>query len=311
MEAIHSIKVESEFSTMTEKPQGNETKSAVPPTLGEEPLTKTPQKRWSFEVNQLSTSSTLLHNAKPASQSLPTSPILYTSSTCISSPKPAQFSFLSPASAALRSLKYDFGSESECPNLEELATQSGRNLVDQKQFHEKVNFSIMERAGYKKAFKSFGGRKRMSLDEVDVRVRNVFKTGEAKIICCLTRSLEPTYRLCNSAYPYSKSAKPRRSLSKPSEGVKNEGYDNANSDYILFVNDILGDKEGQKFRIIELLGQGTFGQVVKCVNIKTKQVVAIKVIKNKPAYFNQSMVEVNILNLVCPFNILELFHPMK
>lgn len=47
-----------------------------------------------------------------------------------------------------------------------------------------------------------------------------------------------------------------------------------------------------------MLGQGTFGQVVKCQNLKTQEVVAVKVIKNKTAYFNQSMMEVSVLDLV-------------
>jgi hypothetical protein len=46
------------------------------------------------------------------------------------------------------------------------------------------------------------------------------------------------------------------------------------------------------------IGQGTFGQVVKCQNMKTHEIVAVKVVKNKPAYFNQSMMEVTILELV-------------
>ena len=50
--------------------------------------------------------------------------------------------------------------------------------------------------------------------------------------------------------------------------------------------------------ILDILGQGTFGQVVKCQNMKTHEVVAVKVVKNKPAYFNQSMMEVTILELV-------------
>jgi dual specificity protein kinase YAK1 len=32
-------------------------------------------------------------------------------------------------------------------------------------------------------------------------------------------------------------------LTKPSKGVKNDGYDNEDSDYILYVNDILGSEE--------------------------------------------------------------------
>ena len=32
--------------------------------------------------------------------------------------------------------------------------------------------------------------------------------------------------------------------------------------------------------------------------MKTHEVVAVKVVKNKPAYFNQSMMEVTILDLV-------------
>ena len=37
---------------------------------------------------------------------------------------------------------------------------------------------------------------------------------------------------------------------------------------------------------------------MKCQNMKTHEVVAVKVVKNKPAYFNQSMMEVTILELV-------------
>lgn len=50
--------------------------------------------------------------------------------------------------------------------------------------------------------------------------------------------------------------------------------------------------------ILDVLGQGTFGQVVKCQNLKTQEVVAVKVVKNRTAYFNQSMMEVSVLDLV-------------
>lgn len=56
-----------------------------------------------------------------------------------------------------------------------------------------------------------------------------------------------------------------------------------------------------RYLILDVLGQGTFGQVVKCQNLKTQEVVAVKVIKNRTAYFNQSMMEVSVLDLVSPF----------
>lgn len=92
--------------------------------------------------------------------------------------------------------------------------------------------------------------------------------------------------------------------------------DNEDSDYILYVNDILGGGStgdsnedatdtqggkgtvGHKYLILDVLGQGTFGQVVKCQDMKNHEVVAVKVVKNKQAYFSQSMMEVTILELV-------------
>ncbi|KAH7070185.1 kinase-like domain-containing protein [Paraphoma chrysanthemicola] len=117
----------------------------------------------------------------------------------------------------------------------------------------------------------------------------------------LTAHLPTTYKLCNNQFNYQATRNPRRVLTKPSKGVKNDGYDNEDSDYILYVNDILGSEESghkNRYLILDVLGQGTFGQVVKCQNLKTQEVVAVKVIKNRTAYFNQSMMEVSVLDLL-------------
>lgn len=107
---------------------------------------------------------------------------------------------------------------------------------------------------------------------------------------------------CFSSYDpnfsYDKTLNPRRVLTKPSRPVHNNGYDNEKWDYILYVNDIIGNEEGRKYVILDLLGQGTFGQVVKCINLKTRELCAVKVIKNQPAYFNQSMMEVTVLEML-------------
>ena len=117
----------------------------------------------------------------------------------------------------------------------------------------------------------------------------------------LTTHLPATYRICNPSFQYESSRNPRRVLTKPSKGTKNDGFDNEDSDYILYVNDILGSEETNhknRYLILDVLGQGTFGQVVKCQNLKTQEVVAVKVVKNKTAYFNQSMMEVSVLDLL-------------
>ncbi|MCJ1345084.1 dual specificity protein kinase yak1 [Peltigera leucophlebia] len=117
----------------------------------------------------------------------------------------------------------------------------------------------------------------------------------------LTTHLPSTYRICNPAFKYESSRNPRRVLTKPSKGIKNDGYDNEDSDYILYVNDILGNEDNghkNRYLILDVLGQGTFGQVVKCQNLKTQEVVAVKVVKNRTAYFNQSMMEVSVLDLL-------------
>ncbi|KAK4054196.1 dual specificity protein kinase yak1 [Microbotryomycetes sp. JL201] len=114
----------------------------------------------------------------------------------------------------------------------------------------------------------------------------------------LTVHLPQTYHLVNPAFKYESSLNPRRVLTKPSKPALNDGYDNEDSDYILFVNDVLGPEDKDRYLILDVLGQGTFGQVVKCQNMRTHEIVAVKVVKNKPAYFQQSMMEVTILELI-------------
>lgn len=113
----------------------------------------------------------------------------------------------------------------------------------------------------------------------------------------LTTQLSQTYHLVNPNFRYEFSLNPRRVLTKPSKPCGNNGYDNEDSDYILYVNDVLGS-EGNKYLILDVLGQGTFGQVVKCQNLKTHEIVGVKVIKNKEAYAQQSTMEIMILDIL-------------
>ena len=49
---------------------------------------------------------------------------------------------------------------------------------------------------------------------------------------------------------------------------------------------------------MDMMGRGTFGQVVKCICKQTKEMAAIKVIKNKKAFKNQGVIEIKILDVV-------------
>jgi len=124
---------------------------------------------------------------------------------------------------------------------------------------------------------------------------SIFKVKSQEVLKKITQNLVTTFNECNPDFDYKLN---KKVLTKPSKPVHNNGYDNENWDYILYVDDILGGQEGQQYRIITTLGKGTFGQVVKCQNIKTKEIVALKVIKNIPAYYNQSTVEVTILDIL-------------
>uniref|UniRef100_A0A452RFC6 Protein kinase domain-containing protein n=1 Tax=Ursus americanus TaxID=9643 RepID=A0A452RFC6_URSAM len=49
------------------------------------------------------------------------------------------------------------------------------------------------------------------------------------------------------------------------------------------------------YEVLEFLGRGTFGQVAKCWKRSTKEIVAIKILKNHPSYARQGQIEVRDL----------------
>lgn len=116
------------------------------------------------------------------------------------------------------------------------------------------------------------------------------------LVARLTRDIVETYQTCNPLFKYSEELNPKRYLTSPSAGVLNDGYDNVNSDLILTVNFVLINSEMQRRYIVkDVLGHGTFGQVAKCLVAETNGFVAVKIIKNQPAYYQQALVEVTIL----------------
>jgi serine/threonine protein kinase len=98
-------------------------------------------------------------------------------------------------------------------------------------------------------------------------------------------------------------------LTQPSTPVANEGLDNADGNLVVHENDVIRISRKQihvltkdkmrdvtqaDFRIQSLLGQGTFAQVFQCLHLQTGKLVAIKIVKNKPAYTRQAAVELDV-----------------
>lgn len=109
-------------------------------------------------------------------------------------------------------------------------------------------------------------------------------------------------------------------LTNPSEPAANSGLDNAEGNLIVRRGDVFriprktmhphpplckSDKklpspkdedpnEILEYTALSLLGQGTFAQVFHCIEKKTGKSVAVKIVKNKPAYTRQAAVEIDV-----------------
>lgn len=65
-------------------------------------------------------------------------------------------------------------------------------------------------------------------------------------------------------------------------------------DYQLVQHEVLCSLKNT-YEVLDFLGRGTFGQVVKCWKRGTSEIVAIKILKNHPSYARQGQIEVSIL----------------
>ncbi|CAG9798917.1 unnamed protein product [Chironomus riparius] len=72
----------------------------------------------------------------------------------------------------------------------------------------------------------------------------------------------------------------------------NCGYDDENGSY----NKVIHDHICYRYEILEVIGKGSFGQVIRALDHKTNQYVAIKIIRNKKRFHHQALVEVRILD---------------
>lgn len=113
-------------------------------------------------------------------------------------------------------------------------------------------------------------------EAIRIAMLNVFERGEivdySDVYFCGTQNARKVVGDLNSDAP-------------------NFGYDDERGDYTI----VPGDHLAYRYEIIDVLGKGSFGQVVRCIDHKLGVLVAIKIIRNKKRFHQQALVEVNIL----------------
>lgn len=75
-------------------------------------------------------------------------------------------------------------------------------------------------------------------------------------------------------------------------GSQNGGFDDDSGSY----NKVLHDHISYRYEILEVIGKGSFGQVIRALDHMTNKHVAIKIIRNKKRFHHQALVEVRILD---------------
>ncbi|KAH8244433.1 hypothetical protein KR026_009635, partial [Drosophila bipectinata] len=78
----------------------------------------------------------------------------------------------------------------------------------------------------------------------------------------------------------------------PTANTTNLGYDDDNGNYKIIEHDHIAFR----YEILEVIGKGSFGQVIRALDHKNNTHVAIKIIRNKKRFLNQAVEELNILD---------------
>ncbi|KAK2952816.1 putative serine/threonine protein kinase [Blattamonas nauphoetae] len=124
-----------------------------------------------------------------------------------------------------------------------------------------------------------------------------------------TLYLVELYKKSNPQFPWVRQIKDDgKLLTEPSIGVKNYGLDNSNGDFIFRVGDLItptvSDRDSNPritnstYIVEAMMGHGSFGQVLRCLNLTDHSSVAVKVIKNQNAYTKQAQLEKQILQMI-------------
>lgn len=78
---------------------------------------------------------------------------------------------------------------------------------------------------------------------------------------------------------------------KKEKKLYNDGFDDEHGNYIVQI----GEELDSRYIVQENLGKGSFGIVVQAHDTHRNERVAVKIIKNKPQFYEQAKIEINIL----------------
>uniref|UniRef100_A0A7E4V626 dual-specificity kinase n=1 Tax=Panagrellus redivivus TaxID=6233 RepID=A0A7E4V626_PANRE len=81
---------------------------------------------------------------------------------------------------------------------------------------------------------------------------------------------------------------------QPQVVIDNSTNDDEHHDYIIRI----GEMFNYRYRIEQTIGKGSFGQVAKAFDTVADEHVAIKIIKNKKAFFDQAQIEIHLLEMM-------------
>lgn len=82
-----------------------------------------------------------------------------------------------------------------------------------------------------------------------------------------------------------------KNMATKQNAALNHGYDDERGDFLVVEHDHILFR----YEIIDVLGKGSFGQVLRCRDHRTGEMVALKVIRNKKRFHHQALVEIKVL----------------
>jgi len=112
-------------------------------------------------------------------------------------------------------------------------------------------------------------------------------------LICLSCELLQTYKLINERF-YTNKRKSKATGEDPArpKPIFNEGFDDDSGNYLVQI----GEELAQRYIVREVLGKGSFGVVVKAYDQRRDEQVAVKIIRNRPQFFTQARVEIDIVS---------------